>query len=413
MAYTDEELRQMFPEMYKEGDAARAQGDPNTDSQTLGNISHAWDPSDALRELNVRGPGGIYDPSGEKYYKYVNTRSEASDESARRAAAAGGTSNIHAAFNAYTPGDQQQAFSSYQQAAQGLGPSQAGAQMQGANDALYRQQAMGQMQAHGGLQSSMAQRAAMSNALMGGQGNAMQAGQMAGHEQNVGLQGMNGMANAIRGQDIEQGLGAAKVDLRNQGLNDQQVKYWKDLEIRQRLAQLEAMKAHEGQMSQGMTHGGQAFYGQYAANSARDIATGKDIMNAGAATATGIGAATSGGDDKSSPGYINRDNPYGEGGSDERFKKGITPSDGAVRQMLDSLHPYSYEYKDPEKHGEGRRLGIMAQDMEKTGLGRSVVQNRSDGKYIDLNKATSLSLAGIASLNRRLDALERSDSDDE
>ena len=75
-------------------------------------------------------------------------------------------------------------------------------------------------------------------------------------------------------------------------------------------------------------------------------------------------------------------------------------------QFLDSLTPYEYKYKDPNKKstGPGQRLGIMAQDLEKTPQGKSMVKNTKDGKKINADVST---LLGAEALNhQRIKSLE-------
>jgi hypothetical protein len=91
--------------------------------------------------------------------------------------------------------------------------------------------------------------------------------------------------------------------------------------------------------------------------------------------------------------------------SDERNKKDIAPAGELVDDLLDQLKPYSYSYKD-ERWGKGARAGIMAQDMERSELGRRIVQDTSDGKQLDVNKALSGALASLARLNERLRKVE-------
>jgi hypothetical protein len=91
--------------------------------------------------------------------------------------------------------------------------------------------------------------------------------------------------------------------------------------------------------------------------------------------------------------------------SDKRLKKDVTDARSEVDAVLDALSPKSYSYKD-EKYGKGRRAGIMAQDLERTPAGKRVVEDRPDGKMLDVNKALSLALASSARLNERVRELE-------
>lgn len=63
--------------------------------------------------------------------------------------------------------------------------------------------------------------------------------------------------------------------------------------------------------------------------------------------------------------------------SDEREKRDIHQS--AALDMIDAAPGYSYEYKDPARHGYGQKFGPMAQDLLKTPAGASTVERSPDG----------------------------------
>lgn len=92
--------------------------------------------------------------------------------------------------------------------------------------------------------------------------------------------------------------------------------------------------------------------------------------------------------------------------SDERTKTDIKPAGGDVDEMLSELKPYSYNYKDT-KYGLGERLGIMAQDLEKSKMGSKLTVDMDGYRGVDLSKAVSASLAGLARLHERLGLLEK------
>lgn len=87
--------------------------------------------------------------------------------------------------------------------------------------------------------------------------------------------------------------------------------------------------------------------------------------------------------------------------SDERVKKSIEKTD--PQGFMDALKAYSYDYKD-QKHGKGKQVGVMAQDVEKGAP--QAVKNTPEGKMIDGGKAVGPILAGLANLNERLKAFE-------
>ena len=92
--------------------------------------------------------------------------------------------------------------------------------------------------------------------------------------------------------------------------------------------------------------------------------------------------------------------------SDERNKTDIVDGDGHAKAFLDALVAKNYSYKD-EKWGAGPRMGIMAQDAEKSALGKSFVMDTKNGKMLDVNKALSAALASMAYLNKRVNSIER------
>lgn len=97
--------------------------------------------------------------------------------------------------------------------------------------------------------------------------------------------------------------------------------------------------------------------------------------------------------------------------SDMTVKKDIDISPDEIDDFLNSLTGYKFSYKDPEKHGEGERLGIMAQDMEKTPMGKDTVQDIDGVKNIDSTKALHAVLAGVSRINERLNKVEDKDGE--
>lgn len=93
--------------------------------------------------------------------------------------------------------------------------------------------------------------------------------------------------------------------------------------------------------------------------------------------------------------------------SDRTLKKDARRVSRQLDEMLDRLTPHSYRYRDEGKHGEGRRAGIMAQDLEGSEAGRRIVREKEDGKYIDVNAGISAALAAVARLNERVRSVEK------
>lgn len=93
-------------------------------------------------------------------------------------------------------------------------------------------------------------------------------------------------------------------------------------------------------------------------------------------------------------------------GSDVRAKRDIAPA-GGVADQLATVPSYSYQYVDPERFGRGPQVGVMAQDLERTPAGSTVVRPAPDGtKMVDSGKTTMLNTAAIGELARRVQQLE-------
>lgn len=118
-------------------------------------------------------------------------------------------------------------------------------------------------------------------------------------------------------------------------------------------------------------------------------------------------------------------NPSENVSSDERIKEGFhhaafqkhdSPShrlDGSeVQEFLDGIKPYSFKYKDPKDGSptapvDDRYLGVMAQDVEKTPTGNTIVKENAEGKkYLEIGPMMSALAASTAYMNDRVKALE-------
>jgi len=82
--------------------------------------------------------------------------------------------------------------------------------------------------------------------------------------------------------------------------------------------------------------------------------------------------------------------------SDKRVKKDLGKiSKADIEEFKKSIKPYRFKYKD-ESMGDGEWVGVMAQDLEKSKLGRTVVEERDGVKVVNLKKLASLGLAMMA-----------------
>lgn len=160
---------------------------------------------------------------------------------------------------------------------------------------------------------------------------------------------------------------------------------------------------------------GQDYASQEYGNSFNRLSTLAGLGSAG--MQTGVGAAGQYSQDRVGlqTGFMNMDNArrmansnnmsnmIGQGiqmaglfASDERLKKDIKPMDKSdLKELRETLKPYAYKYKNKEL-GDGEFFGVMAQDLEKSKLGKTVIEEKDGYKFVNIKKATSLFLAVIA-----------------
>jgi hypothetical protein len=138
-----------------------------------------------------------------------------------------------------------------------------------------------------------------------------------------------------------------------------------------------------------------------ASKDADAAASGQQMGNILGAAGTVVGAVYGGPAGAAAGGAVGKQ--VGTAASDERVKKDVKPFD--VDDFLESLSGYEFHYKKPEKHGEGKQVGVMAQDVEKEAP--QLVDEDDDGtKRIDYNKAGGPIFASLAGLHERLKKLE-------
>jgi len=92
--------------------------------------------------------------------------------------------------------------------------------------------------------------------------------------------------------------------------------------------------------------------------------------------------------------------------SDRREKRDISDSEKEIAAFVAGINPYAWRYKNPTLPGagHGRQYGVMAQDLERTAVGKTMVRDRPDGrKEVDGATAATVALAAISALNKRLD----------
>jgi hypothetical protein len=82
-----------------------------------------------------------------------------------------------------------------------------------------------------------------------------------------------------------------------------------------------------------------------------------------------------------------------------------------VEEFLNALKSYTYNYKDKENNGqknpEGKVTSVMAQDLEKSKLGKQMVTEGPEGKMVNYGQGMAPLFAAIAELNQRTKKLEK------
>lgn len=91
--------------------------------------------------------------------------------------------------------------------------------------------------------------------------------------------------------------------------------------------------------------------------------------------------------------------------SDERAKTNVTDCQSDISQMLDDLKSVEFAYKE-FVNIPGMHYGVMAQDLEKSDAGKSIVFEQNGFKMIDVAKASGLILASLANIHHRLKKIE-------
>lgn len=96
--------------------------------------------------------------------------------------------------------------------------------------------------------------------------------------------------------------------------------------------------------------------------------------------------------------------------SDERVKTDVKPAGKKIESFLDALGAHEYEYKGEAKKsalgGEGKHVSPMAQELEKTELGKGMVEDTAGGKVVDYGKGFGVMLATMKEMHERLKKIE-------
>jgi hypothetical protein len=91
--------------------------------------------------------------------------------------------------------------------------------------------------------------------------------------------------------------------------------------------------------------------------------------------------------------------------SDENLKKNVKDGSNSIQSFLDHISAKKYKYKD-EKDGKGSQVSVMAQDLEKSPVGKQMVVETGHGKGVDYGKGFAAILAAQADMHKRMKDLE-------
>ena len=87
--------------------------------------------------------------------------------------------------------------------------------------------------------------------------------------------------------------------------------------------------------------------------------------------------------------------------SDKRLKKNIEPVTDSLRKIA-SLNGVTYDWIEPEKHSQGRQIGVIAQDVEKT-FPEAVVHNKDGFLSVSYNGLIAPLIEAIKELAHKFD----------
>jgi len=351
------------------------------------------------------GPGGLHsaDQRASAYYHQADRFGSRSQDAQNRAAAPQVAQA--AALTDQSMGQWQDSRGRILSEAYQRGPSQAEAQLRAGQDAAMRQQLALARSGRGlGGEATAMRNAAFNVGDISAQTN-QQAAQLRAQEEQAqlarqmqALQYVGGTDAAMGQFGLQQGM---QGEMAQRGLNDARS-----------ATLLQAQLGSQQMMDQQLA-------GQRAANMQYELARTGNLLNADAQSAqlvSGRGNALIGG--------IASMGGAAMALSDERSKRDIEELDAEnreLRRLLEALgddavatvrgapgHTYSYEDPDAPGAAPGLHAGPMAQDLERTPLGASLVREAPDGtKMVDTGRAGLTALAASSAQQRELDRMRR------
>jgi Chaperone of endosialidase len=279
-----------------------------------------------------------------------------------------------------------------QQQAQGQGPNIAQQQLQAATAQNIQQQQAAAASQQGNQNPGLAAQQLAQNAAMTQQGAAGQSAMLRSQQQLAAQQALAGVAQTGAAQQLGvagQNAGyAQQAGLANAGAQNQAGQF------NSQALQNQAQQAYQQWLAQNQfSQTANNQYNSYVGGIEQgNSASQAGMTNSLAQSGVGLGTTLLGG-------LL----------SDERAKVDIAPGDDAVRALLAGLSAKTYRYKDPSLAGAapGNRLGILAQDLERTPHGKALVSEIDGVKRIDATQAVGVLLAGLAAQQKDIDALKK------
>lgn len=154
-----------------------------------------------------------------------------------------------------------------------------------------------------------------------------------------------------------------------------------------------------------------------AGNATNSLATAFGNPNVNGSLSNSIGSGLFGGSsgssaasDASDVGDIADDSSdFADFFSDKNLKTNVKNDDFDMDKFLDNLSGYKYQYKPKAVEmgmPTGEQHGPMAQDLEKSPVGKSLVEDTPDGKMVDYSKSGPVMMAALANLHGRMRKVE-------
>lgn len=222
--------------------------------------------------------------------------------------------------------------------------------------------------------------------------------QNAQFQQQAGMQNANNFLGAMQ-MGINRDLGVS-----GQFMGAQQA----DMQAAQQAAMYNAQAAAQRQQQEMQRN----MAVLQAASQVGGTMVGGPVGGAAASQATGAigGAATGGGGGGAGTTSGAQGGQYFVGppapvASDETLKTDVKDASKDIKDFLSTMGAHDYEYKD-EKHGKGRFVSPMAQELEKSKLGKTMVVETGDGKMVDYQRGYGFLMAAASYLNNRIDQID-------